>query len=121
MGSLRKEFQNSVCVVQITSSWPDSVRPQKQQRISVALQCKQFCLQMILFPGRKNAVPQYHLVFHGKVPYAEATFARNRFHVYYQEIRQTTACWPKSLNMLTSSKPHSSLFHQVLSGWDNCF
>lgn len=30
-------------------------------------------LQMILFSGRKNFVPWYHLVFHGKVPYAEET------------------------------------------------
>ena len=60
------------------SSWPDSVRHEGRQRVSL-LSCNVSgsVLQRILFSGRKNFVPENHLVFHRKVSYAEDIFARN--------------------------------------------
>lgn len=60
------------------SSWPDSVRHEGKQRVSLSsCNVSGSVLQGILFSGRKNLVPKNHLVFHRKVSYAGDIFARN--------------------------------------------
>lgn len=39
-------------------------------------------MQMILFLGRKNSVPQNHLVLHENALYAENIFARNSDFIF---------------------------------------
>ena len=54
------------------------MRHEGRQRVSL-LSCSVngSVLQRILFSGRKNFVPENHLVFHRKVSYAGDIFARN--------------------------------------------
>lgn len=79
--SLRKGFKDNSCVVQIYS-WPDSTKYREMVEgfffFFLKLQLSSPALQMMLVSSRKDSVPRYHLLFHGKAPYDEVLFARHR-------------------------------------------
>lgn len=52
---------------------------------------EKLCFAMMLFSGRKNFVPQYHLLLHGKAPYDVSYLQDTNFTVITKHSREGCA------------------------------